>query len=260
MPEPAPKYVVLEDLEDYVEGWTTADAGATLRLLGRAERYIDLLGSGYPIQPADPIQSIGISFEEPPTGGWFTVSFTYNGETFVSNEIPYNCEWEKAAEAVNTGRCAATGKTFPNEVETFEGPLTPYVPSGPLPFTTIVMAFVNYAGERDLPAGKVVENKLTGGKGVEPKVTQICPGAPWGGRFNPSKLLSFNQLQGLKNAVCAQASYMFDLGPRFFVEAQYSSVKGPDFATQGKLPHIAPQARRELDLTGLIASMARSRA
>lgn len=255
--EPTPKYVVLKDMEDYVEGWTTTDEESLKRMLGRAERFIDLLGVGYPIQPADPIQSIGITFEEPPTGGYFTTSFLFNGEKFTSGPIPWNAKYNQVSAALNAG-VAISGRKFPSGVETFEGPLTPYVPSGPLPFTAVIVAFMNYAGERELLQGAIADNKLTGGKGVSPVVTQICPGAPWGGRYNPSKLLRFNQLQGLKNAVCAQANYMFDMGSRFFVEAQYSSVAGPDFTTKGVLPKIAPQARREMALTGLIQAAARS--
>jgi hypothetical protein len=256
--EPKPKYVVNQDFEDYVEDWVTSDAKELTRMLARAERYIDRLGSGNPIQQADPIQSIGINFTTPPTGGSFTVAWVWNGTKYTSAAIAWNATYAGVATAINAARSAG-GVLLPGPVQTYEGPMTPYVPSGPLPFTPVVVAFVARDGAQELATGTVVANNLTGGSGVEVAVTQICPGAPWGGRFNPSHLLAYNQLQSLKNAVCAQAEYMFNQGPRFFVEAQYKEVRGPEFTTRGRLPTIAPKARDEMGLAGLIVSSARSR-
>lgn len=256
--KPEPKYVVNKDYEDYVEGWSTTNPESLNRLLGRAEHYVDMMAAARPIQPADAIQSIGIKYAKPPTGGGMTIGFTINGIRYTSMEIPWNATYNEVKIAINSGFSTEVGKAMPGPVQTYQGPLTPFVPSGPLPFTPVIVAFTGTAGATKIPQGEIVSNKLVGGESVVPEVLQVCPGAAWTGRFNPSSLLEFNQLQALKNAVCAQAEYMFDMGPRFFVEEQYKEVRGPDFSTKGKQPKVAPKARREMALAGLTVTMSRS--
>jgi hypothetical protein len=255
--KPQPVYVVNQDFEDYVEGWNTTNSEALARLLARAERYIDLLGAGRPIQQADAIQDVGIHFTAPPTGGSFVAAFTINGIRYTTQPISYNARYFEVANAINGARSVENAH-MPGSVQTYEGPLTPFVPSGPLPYTHIVVAFTGTAGATRISQGEIISSALTGGEGVTPFIEQVCPGGPWNGRFNPSQLLEYNQLESLKSAVCAQAEYMFNMGPKFFVEEQYSNVSGPDFSTKGKLPKIAPKARREMALAGLTVTMARS--
>ena len=56
----------------------------------------------------------------------------------------------------------------------------------------------------------------------------------------------------LSNAACAQAHYRQVMGDEFFVKPQFQKVTGPDFTTEGKLPRIAPEARSQLQASGLV--------
>jgi len=71
-----------------------------------------------------------------------------------------------------------------------------------------------------------------------------------GRRFDPDALSSSESL-ALRRATCAQAQYRYVMGTDFFVRGQYTKVTGPDYTTEGTLPHIGPAVRRELAATGL---------
>lgn len=66
------------------------------------------------------------------------------------------------------------------------------------------------------------------------------------------------QVAALTRATCAQAEYRFTMGEDFFVRAQHATERGPDFQVSGKLPWLAPKAKRELDDAGLVISTARA--
>lgn len=70
--------------------------------------------------------------------------------------------------------------------------------------------------------------------------------------------LTTTTLNGLRDAACAQTEYRIAQGPAFFTQAQYASVKGPDFTTTGKLPRVGPKAVEELLASGCIPAMART--
>jgi len=71
-----------------------------------------------------------------------------------------------------------------------------------------------------------------------------------GRRFSPDALAASEQL-ALRRATCAQAQYRHVMGADFFIRGQYQKVTGPDYTTEGTLPHIGPAVRRELAATGL---------
>jgi hypothetical protein len=70
-------------------------------------------------------------------------------------------------------------------------------------------------------------------------------------RVDPASLPDW-QAQALSRATCAQAEYRVTMGEEFFVRAQHDRVYGPDFRTDGQLPHIGPKVERELAGTGLV--------
>lgn len=72
-----------------------------------------------------------------------------------------------------------------------------------------------------------------------------------GSRFVVADLTD-GQAAALSRATCAQAEYRQEMGPGFFARPQFAQVTGPDFSTQGTLPHIGPKVWRELAGTGLI--------
>jgi hypothetical protein len=63
--------------------------------------------------------------------------------------------------------------------------------------------------------------------------------------------LTARQRDALARATCAQAEYRIEKGPAFFRQAQYASVSGPQFSTQGRLPRIGPKVPEELAGSGL---------
>lgn len=61
-----------------------------------------------------------------------------------------------------------------------------------------------------------------------------------GRKFDPSTMTTVDA-RVLSRATCAQAEYRKEMGERFFIRGQYSSVSGPDYNTQGKLPRVGPK-------------------
>lgn len=57
--------------------------------------------------------------------------------------------------------------------------------------------------------------------------------------------------EALSRAVCAQVEYRMEMGPKFFIRAQFDQVSGPDFSHSGKLPTIGPRVWVELQDTKL---------
>lgn len=77
------------------------------------------------------------------------------------------------------------------------------------------------------------------------------PNDSTGLKYTPSTDLQTWQAVALSRAVCAQAEYLLTQGPGFFVEGQYDSWQGPDFAAKGKLPYFGPKVALELAGTGI---------
>lgn len=252
----SPAYVVNSDFENYVEGWTTNDAAALTRLLARAETYIDFVCAGRRLVGADAVQSISTTGGA--TGGSFTMQWLTLWGTLTSGVIPYNANYGALTAALAVA--FNVGGSTPYTVQTAAMPqrLQNSLVEPPLP-NPIVFSFIGALGSQPIPAATVASNGLTGGSSPAPECTVICPGDYDGHRLNPSELLNRGQLQRVKNAVCAQAEYMIQMGTNFFVEAEYSSVKGPDFWTTGTRPKVSPKARRELAIAGL-TNMARAKA
>jgi hypothetical protein len=73
-------------------------------------------------------------------------------------------------------------------------------------------------------------------------------------KYDPAKLTPAWAEGPLNRATCAQAEYRLTMGEEFFIRPQHDTVRGPDFATSGQLPYLAPKAARELSGTGLLAT------
>lgn len=71
--------------------------------------------------------------------------------------------------------------------------------------------------------------------------------------------MTATQVKYLMRATCAQAEYRIILGEGWFTQAQFDSVSGPTFSTQGKRPRLAPKARRELIRGRLMIMTGRAR-
>lgn len=71
-------------------------------------------------------------------------------------------------------------------------------------------------------------------------------------KFSPITKLDTAQRGTLSDATCAQVEYRFVMGPEFFIRAQQTRVKGPEFETEGTLPYVGPGTWRELEGSGLL--------
>lgn len=228
-----PAYVVNADFEDYAVDWTTDNAAELTRLLERAEHYVDLMGSTFPIvRPStDTLHKLETTGD--PTGG--TIQLTVAGVT--TSLLVYNPSSTVVANAL----FGATG-------------LSGNVTGGPLGAAPI---YIGYAGGLYVAPGSVAAS-LTGGAGPQATFTLSGRGGALGKRFNLSRMQA-HEIQAVKNAVCAQAEYMIQVPDATFIEDQFQTVKGPQFTTTGKVSRVAPKVKRELALAGLLAGMGRAR-
>jgi hypothetical protein len=256
-----PAYVVNSDFENYVEGWETTDSAALTRLLARAERYIDMIGAARPIKGADAVQSIGITGGIA-VSGQFKIQWTIWESTFTSGPIPYNASYAQMLVALSQLLTINNTQTLPGSAIMQVQQQSLVEPPLPSPLT---FGFIGALGSQPIPVGTLVAGSntmldISNNPTPVPVVTVICPGDFMGHRFNPSELLWYGQLQSVKNAVCAQAEFMLQMGENYFIEPQYVSVAGPDFTTVGRRPVISPKALRELAVGGLVRNtMARAR-
>jgi len=85
-------------------------------------------------------------------------------------------------------------------------------------------------------------------------ITTPTPG-PGGLKVTPSELAPALRTR-LTTAVAAQVEYRLTMGEDFFVRDQSQSVKGPDFTVTGTLDRIGPEAREQLDGSGLTDAIA----
>lgn len=88
---------------------------------------------------------------------------------------------------------------------------------------------------------------------VDSIVTPLVAGSreATGLKLDPASLLDW-QAAALSRATCAQAEYRLAMGEDFFIRAQHSTVRGPDFSLSGQLPYIGPKVFRELTETGFV--------
>lgn len=218
-------YAQQPDIENYIEGWTTSDSVALGRLIVRCERDIDTLI--FPVNESlPPTQVISLTGA---TGGTFTVQ--WNGATPGTITEPYNLSPTQLATDlaaltnIGAGNVAVLGKA---------------------PVLTVLWSQIwaeTYQGF-NVPPLVVNGTGLVGG-------TVSAVTVP-GRKVNPLTDLNENQALWLANATAAQVEYRTAMGEPFFVRSQYTSVKGPDFTTTGKLPTIGPKVKRELTNTGLL--------
>lgn len=111
------------------------------------------------------------------------------------------------------------------------------------------------AGQSVTYTGKTLDTftGASGGTGEIPEGSPVVFRAASGLKFDPITRLTAVQRDALKRATCAQAEYRAQMGERFFIEAQYSRVSGPDFSQQGTLPRIGPKVYAELQGFGLLS-------
>lgn len=92
----------------------------------------------------------------------------------------------------------------------------------------------------------------------EAQIDQLLATVPWpsgGGRKYAGTVLTglpTNQREALRRATCAQVEYRNEMGEAFFIRPQFSTVKGPDFETEGERPEIGPKVWGELAGAGLL--------
>jgi hypothetical protein len=76
--------------------------------------------------------------------------------------------------------------------------------------------------------------------------------AATGLKFPVTVSLTTQQRTALRRACCAQTEYRVELGQKAFIRWEHPKVTGPDFATEGQTPWLAPKAERELAGSGLV--------
>jgi hypothetical protein len=250
-------YTTQTAFESYVEGFTLSDAATLERLLQRAEKDVDRL-LRKPLMLTNIME--GISITGTVTGGNFKLSQVWNGITYTTNPIPYNVDGPTLLTYLSTmsdsyGR--AISSLYPGDTIWQIPEITYYSQPwayGPLPGTPVVVEAYNQLGGQYLapltsdPSGLV-------GSSAGVTVTQLVRG---GLRVNPY-LMNGRDAEVLSNATCAQAEYRNEMGESFFRRAQWASIKGPDFQTNGKLPTIGPKVIREFIGSDLLQRGARGR-
>lgn len=240
-------YASQQDVANYIEGWVTDDAFALERLLQRCERELDpiLVPVNIELPPTQVINLPGA------TGGNLTLSITIAGITYTTTSLAYPL----SAASIQAALAALT----PIGVDS-NGISNARV-LGNNPWTVVWTKQWVQTNFNGLPPPAVnwqVPLLTVNTSGIVPAGTNATVIQVPGRKINPLTDLDENQVAGLSNAVCAQVEYRNAMGERFFIRPQYSSVRGPDFTTQGRLPMISPKARRELSQNGLIMTAGRA--
>lgn len=88
--------------------------------------------------------------------------------------------------------------------------------------------------------------------------SELVEPVPWGRqasglKYDPTGLETWRAV-ALNRATCAQTEYRLAMGEDYFIRAQHTSERGPDFAVDGKLPYIGPTVYRELSGAALVAT------
>jgi len=242
-------YAQIPDLMTYISSGLMTQDDHVQDLLNAAEQDVDLM-----FNPSDLTDSLqGFSITGNPTGGSWTASINWQGDTWESTDIPWNADGVTLLAALNA---SVNSLDQPYSGTSWEQAITPaYMPDwayGPLPSVPVVVEATAYMGNQVLPPFTITNN-LTGDDTAQVLVTQFRGG---GTRLDVWMLQPSQRYQ-LTRATCAQAEYRDRMGEDFFIKAQYQQVTGPEFTTQGKLPIIGPKVRRELNGSGLIQYGAR---
>jgi hypothetical protein len=212
-------------------------------LMDNAEQDLDNLFN--PLDLTDSLQGITMSGQV--TGGSWGLGLEWLDSMYSVDGIPWDASGRDVIDALNAMTTAWD--------QVIQGPswMIPETPVsapdwayGPLPGSPVVVQATSYLGGQVLPL-LVVTNSL---EGVNPQVTatQLRGG---GTRWDIWQLQPA-QVAQLRRACCAQAEYRDQMGEDFFTKAQWQSVSGPEFSTQGKLPIIGPKVHRELAGSGLV--------
>lgn len=226
-------YASAVDVANYIEGWVTDDPFALERLIQRSEEDLDrlLFPYNHNLPPTQVLNLPGAA------GGTFTIG--WNGPTSAATPPEV---FNAAASQLQTDLAAISSIGTGNVIVL-----------GTNPYTVIW----TYAWATGFNGFTVPLLTLNVGSTTPPNINASVA-LVRGRKFNPLVDLNSNQRISLSNATCAQVEYRNAMGEAFFVRAQYSSVKGPDFATSGKMPTIAPKAIRELSQSGLIFTSTRA--
>jgi hypothetical protein len=243
-------YATRTDFEGYVDGWVTTDADALDRLLQRAESDVDsLFPAGVLTNSLQGIVMNGVD------DGDFSLSFEWYGDTYLTGGISCNADLGAVLIALNTA-ATVQGVRVP------DGWRAPQVPRdgvawarGPLPEIPVVVEASNHLGGQVIPTLIVDDSGLTGDDDLAVTIVSHRGG---GTRLDVWQLTPAQRAK-IRDATCAQAEYRYLMGEDFFRRAQWQSVSGPEFTTQGKLPLIGPKVKRELQGVGLLQTSARAR-
>lgn len=243
-------YAQLADLRSYAPQLASQQDAVLQPLLDLAERDLDQLV----LPPTRLTAALQLLTPVGVAAGHFTLALAWLGHTYKTGPIAWNADGLEVVDALNV----ATNELGQLPPETNEWQLPPptannlVYPEGPFPTAPIAVRAGGGIAEQSLPLLVVDETALTG----TITVTSVVAG---GMKVDPT-LLAPRQITALNRATCAQAEYRYDMGPQFFRRSQFSSVSGPVFNTQGKLPLIGPKVRRELTQSGLVMVGARASA
>lgn len=253
-------YASAADVVNYIESYTIEDAFAVERLLQRSERDLDRLIR--PLHNRGLAPTTVVSIDSALTAGTFTPS--WGGQ--AGTTVPYNdngTAFTASLQAAILAYVANVDTDLVLPTDTFE--------YGPSPFPNDGAPYVVVTGTNPWTIAwdpAFVEDNFPGF--VMPAITlntsALTPTSTGsallveGLKVYPPMDLTANQAIALSHATCAQFEYRNEMGPDFFVRAQYPTIKGPDFATTGKLPFIAPKAVRELTNSNLLYTQGRAMA
>ncbi len=243
-------YASVNDFLSYTTVSVNTGSGALQTLLDNAELDLDsVLGRGNVSNAVQGFQMSNV------TGGTWNVSLNWLGIEYTSPDIPYDVDGADLTGIYLNELADQYGNLIPSKG--WDQPTSAYYAQkwayGPLPDVPITVEAVGSLAEQRLP---VMTADKTGLTGTNPSVTvtQIVGG---GLTYNPY-WLNARDSYALNRALCAQAEYRDQMGEEFFIKAQWRSVSGPEFNTQGSLPMIGPKVRRELAGTDLIQRGARA--
>lgn len=247
-------YAQVSDLVNYSTIRLNTPDDRLQTLLDNAEQDVDLMFN--PSDLTDSLQGFSVIGGTAVGGSWIP-AITWLGDTYTSEAIPWNATGQQVLDALN----AATnvlGQKY--QGDQWMMAVTPaYSPDwafGPLPTKPVVVEAMGFMGNQGLAPFTVTSNLegATDGDSPQIAVTQFRGG---GTRLDVW-MLQPSQVTALRRATCAQAEYRDQMGEDFFIKAQWQSVSGPEFTTQGKLPFLGPKVFRELNGSGLIEYGARA--
>lgn len=136
----------------------------------------------------------------------------------------------------------------------YTAPTTPWSPNGHYAVIADVRGYtILAAGVSDQDLQTVLERaeRDVDGELVEPYTWSRVEST--GLKYDPVALEMW-RAAALNRATCAQTEYRLSMGEEFFVRAQHTTERGPDFSVSGQLPYIGPKVYRELAGAVLVAT------